>query len=264
MADEEALAQIRAAFQVFDVDGSGKLSADEMRAVLSRGEDPMCSAEDIEEIISEFDKNGDGELSIEEFSRAFLSLSYAEYTALQAKIDEAAAPVNHDSFSFNRKEPEPPMWNHEDHSFNRREPEPPKLNHTAESFFRGHRSEATGPDTWKTRFTTTGYTMHGVPADESFLRGPGNIDFGGKVFLSDNASYGTFSADFDQMDVEFAETWRQPPDWDDMSDMMKTRFFDDRDAALGRLAEQKEATWQSSPDYENHLKQRMDGDSDDD
>lgn len=63
--------QIRAAFDVFDTDGSGSLSAQELKAVLSRpgGGAPLTSQE-AQDIIDEFDINGDGELQFDEF-RAF-------------------------------------------------------------------------------------------------------------------------------------------------------------------------------------------------
>ena len=56
------------AFEAFDVDGSGALSADELIKILSRpsGAAPM-SLQDAKELIAIVDKNGDGELQLEEF-----------------------------------------------------------------------------------------------------------------------------------------------------------------------------------------------------
>ena len=61
--------ELRAAFNVFDTDGSGSLSVEELKAVLMRpsGAAPMTSAQ-VQQIIDEFDANGDGELQFEEFA----------------------------------------------------------------------------------------------------------------------------------------------------------------------------------------------------
>ena len=59
---------IRDAFAVFDSDGSGALSAEELRAVLTRpGTGLQLSEADAAEILADFDTNGDGELQIDEF-----------------------------------------------------------------------------------------------------------------------------------------------------------------------------------------------------
>ena len=88
---ESDYAQIRAAFKVFDTDNSGTLSASELRAILSRGSNAMLSADEVDEVISEFDANGDAELSIHEFAKACFSLSDDEAAVLQAKLNEAEA-----------------------------------------------------------------------------------------------------------------------------------------------------------------------------
>uniref|UniRef100_A0A7S2J6P2 EF-hand domain-containing protein n=1 Tax=Haptolina brevifila TaxID=156173 RepID=A0A7S2J6P2_9EUKA len=82
---------IRAAFRVFDVDDSGTLSASELRAILSRGPNPMLSPDEVNEVIDSFDASGDGHLSIHEFAKACFELSDEEAEALQAKLDEADA-----------------------------------------------------------------------------------------------------------------------------------------------------------------------------
>lgn len=67
----DALAAARAAFNVFDVDGSGALSIDELRGVLTRpGSDGAAGLSDAEvaEIIATFDADNNGELSFEEFA----------------------------------------------------------------------------------------------------------------------------------------------------------------------------------------------------
>lgn len=59
---EERLAE---AFKAFDKDGSGKISAGEIYAVLGIN-DPEEKRK-IEEIVSKFDVNKDGEIDMEEF-----------------------------------------------------------------------------------------------------------------------------------------------------------------------------------------------------
>lgn len=59
-------AEIREAFNVFDKDGSGKISGDELRSIMkSLGED--LTEEEIQQMMREADKNGDGEIDYEEF-----------------------------------------------------------------------------------------------------------------------------------------------------------------------------------------------------
>ena len=79
---ESARMTTRQAFNVFDKDGSGSLSVDELRAVLSRpGGGAALTDEEISAIIAEFDANGDGEIQYEEF-----------VTMWEPKKSSAAAP----------------------------------------------------------------------------------------------------------------------------------------------------------------------------
>lgn len=57
--------KLTAAFKMFDKDGSGVISADEIREVLGFGGNLDNKA--IENIIKQVDENGDGEISFEEF-----------------------------------------------------------------------------------------------------------------------------------------------------------------------------------------------------
>jgi len=71
-------AALEAAFKVFDTDGSGTLTADELKAVLLRpanGNPSSFTSDSIDEMLAMFDSNGDGVLSIEEFVAAMSSNS---------------------------------------------------------------------------------------------------------------------------------------------------------------------------------------------
>ena len=83
-----AAQQIKEAFSIFDADKSGKITASEMRKILSRGDNQLMSAEEIDAVIAEFDQNGDGMLSIGEFANACATMSDEEGAALQEKLDE--------------------------------------------------------------------------------------------------------------------------------------------------------------------------------
>ncbi|GAM37849.1 calmodulin [Talaromyces pinophilus] len=62
--DEEA--ELRAAFEVFDQDGSGTISADEMRRVMKSIGEELTDAE-IDEMIKEADTDGNGTIDYQEF-----------------------------------------------------------------------------------------------------------------------------------------------------------------------------------------------------
>jgi hypothetical protein len=74
---KEALEAARAAFAVFDVDGNGSLSAEELKEILRRptgnknGGSTALSDEEVASIIATFDVDGDGELQFEEFAVMF-------------------------------------------------------------------------------------------------------------------------------------------------------------------------------------------------
>lgn len=69
---------LAASFRQFDLDGSGYLSAEELRAVLTSeaGGAPLTTTE-AQEIIASFDTNGDHRLSIDEFVRALQDMGVA-------------------------------------------------------------------------------------------------------------------------------------------------------------------------------------------
>ena len=53
---------------MFDKDGSGSISTDEIREVLSFGGTNALSKESIDAIVKQVDENGDGDISFDEFA----------------------------------------------------------------------------------------------------------------------------------------------------------------------------------------------------
>ena len=86
--------ELRAAFAVFDEDGSGRLSAEELVGVLTRpgGGQPVDEAE-ARAFVAKHDRNGDGELDLDEFVVAVLRPADAEAAILSAALSAAAAAV---------------------------------------------------------------------------------------------------------------------------------------------------------------------------
>lgn len=65
--------KLQAAFRMFDKDGSGSISTDEIKQVLGYGK--TLNEEQAESILREVDENGDNEISFEEFSRMMKRLA---------------------------------------------------------------------------------------------------------------------------------------------------------------------------------------------
>ena len=86
--------ELRAAFAVFDADQSGKLSVDELVGVLilPGGGAPVDEAE-ARAFVTKHDRNGDGELDLEEFTQAFLDPDGAEAAICSAARAAAATAV---------------------------------------------------------------------------------------------------------------------------------------------------------------------------
>ena len=59
--------KLQAAFKMFDKDGSGIITADEIKEVLQFGGTNQLNTAAITAIIKQVDENGDGEISFEEF-----------------------------------------------------------------------------------------------------------------------------------------------------------------------------------------------------
>lgn len=62
--------KLQTAFKMFDKDGGGTISVDEIKEVLSFGQN--LDEHIIQQIIKQVDANGDGEISYEEFSQMML------------------------------------------------------------------------------------------------------------------------------------------------------------------------------------------------
>ena len=69
--------KLHAAFRMFDKDGSGIISADEIRDVLCFGGNNVLSPEAVDAIIKQVDENGDGEIQFEEFVQMMTGLDDA-------------------------------------------------------------------------------------------------------------------------------------------------------------------------------------------
>jgi calcium-dependent protein kinase len=64
---------LQAAFKMFDKDGSGSISADEIKQVLGFGSNMDKNAMDA--IVKQVDANGDGDISFDEFVKMMKSLN---------------------------------------------------------------------------------------------------------------------------------------------------------------------------------------------
>merc|ERR1712228_829122 len=62
--------KLQSAFKMFDKDGGGSISTDEIRQVLSFGQNLEESV--VNDIIAQVDANGDGEISFDEFAEMML------------------------------------------------------------------------------------------------------------------------------------------------------------------------------------------------
>ena len=69
--------KLRAAFKMFDKDGSGIITADEIKEVLCFGGTNSLSEEQVNVIIKQVDENGDGEIQFEEFVQMMTGLDAA-------------------------------------------------------------------------------------------------------------------------------------------------------------------------------------------
>ena len=66
--DENAEEEMMEAFQIFDSDGNGNISADELRQIMANLGEKMTQ-EEVEEMVKEADIDGDGQINYEEFVR---------------------------------------------------------------------------------------------------------------------------------------------------------------------------------------------------
>ena len=67
-AERDPLDEIRKAFQLFDDDGTGKVSLKNLRRVAKELGETM-NDDELQEMIDEADRDGDGEINEEEFIR---------------------------------------------------------------------------------------------------------------------------------------------------------------------------------------------------
>lgn len=71
------LEELRGTFKLFDKDGSGSISNDELGAILrARGLD--LSADQLSDLVKKYDTNGDGDIDFEEFAKLMAESDVAE------------------------------------------------------------------------------------------------------------------------------------------------------------------------------------------
>ena len=75
--------EFRRAFALFDANGDGVISLDELKAILCRPTplQPPLSEARAEQIMKELDTNGDGELSLDELAAGWATLSIGSLLA---------------------------------------------------------------------------------------------------------------------------------------------------------------------------------------
>jgi hypothetical protein len=81
--------QLRRLFNVFDVDGSGSLSRAEVEAILTRkgGGAGGLAPEDVTSLMEHFDADGDGQLSLDEFCKAWCGEELGPRVATRMVVD---------------------------------------------------------------------------------------------------------------------------------------------------------------------------------
>ena len=100
--NNKRIASLKASFDVFDKDGSGKLGSDEVLEILTRmtgGEEPLTE-EDAIEFIKEFDRDGDGEISVDEFILAMGVVSDAVDHDGDGKADKGESKYDGEEEKF--------------------------------------------------------------------------------------------------------------------------------------------------------------------
>ena len=73
--------EVRRAFTLFDTNGDGMLSLDELKAILCRATSLQPPRARAEQIMKELDTNGDGQLSMDELAAGWATLSIGSLLA---------------------------------------------------------------------------------------------------------------------------------------------------------------------------------------
>lgn len=94
---DEQITEYRDAFDLFDQDGSGAISIDELKEVMKKlGND--TSQSDLQSMVNEIDKNGDGEIDFNEF--IILMSNKFEDSNLEDEIRQAFRSFDQDGDGF--------------------------------------------------------------------------------------------------------------------------------------------------------------------
>ena len=86
--------EVRRAFALFDANGDGMLSLDELKAILCRPTplQPPLSEAKVEQIMRELDTNGDDQLSMDELAAGWATLSIGSLLVSATRRRRPASP----------------------------------------------------------------------------------------------------------------------------------------------------------------------------
>ena len=85
-------------FEMFDTNGDGTLTLDEIQKIFKRGDEPMTD-EEVEKataMFAKYDKNGDGVLDIEEFAEMYAQGDFDEFDDAKKGAVEKPKPLKED------------------------------------------------------------------------------------------------------------------------------------------------------------------------
>lgn len=74
--NDEEEKELRVAFEVYDTNGDGKISAEELRDVFKMLGDRDCGIEDCRKMIDGVDSDGDGFVCFKDFTRMMMEINF--------------------------------------------------------------------------------------------------------------------------------------------------------------------------------------------
>jgi calmodulin len=91
IADEKSEETLRAAFSVFDTSGDGFINAEEMRRIMMHMGEPV-TLEDVDQVIRKVDRDGDGVIDYNEFTKVTCLLASPQAQASSRRQRVLGAP----------------------------------------------------------------------------------------------------------------------------------------------------------------------------